>query len=176
MNPQQSSEQRRRVLLVVKPPATLLALCVLALLIQLVAGGAIWFIFDSWEQRGLFGDMFGAVNTLFSGLAFAGVVYTIFVQLREQIGARREREESRAALQTQVEGLRQALATQAAQMTFLETALRELQTQATASTRAATLVALSSYLQSSNMADKQLAAAASDRLHALVQRAIEETL
>lgn len=30
--------------------------------------------------RGQFGDMFGAVNSLFSGLALCGVVYTIFLQ------------------------------------------------------------------------------------------------
>lgn len=33
--------------------------------------------FTSMEQRGQFGDMFGMVNALFSGLAFAGVIITI---------------------------------------------------------------------------------------------------
>ena len=32
------------------------------------------------EERGLFGDMFGAVNSLFSGLALCGVVYSILLQ------------------------------------------------------------------------------------------------
>lgn len=32
--------------------------------------------------RGQFGDMFGAVNSLFSGLALCGVVYTIFLQYK----------------------------------------------------------------------------------------------
>lgn len=32
------------------------------------------------DKAGEFGDMFGAVNALFSGLAFAGVVYAIFLQ------------------------------------------------------------------------------------------------
>jgi len=27
--------------------------------------------FDSWETRGQFGDLFGSVNALFSGFAFA---------------------------------------------------------------------------------------------------------
>ncbi|WP_145038639.1 putative phage abortive infection protein [Paenibacillus sp. Y412MC10] len=31
-------------------------------------------------NRGEFGDMFGAINTLFSGLAFGGIIYTIFQQ------------------------------------------------------------------------------------------------
>ena len=38
---------------------------------------------NAWEHRGLFGDMFGSVNALFSGLAFAGVIYAIFLQRRE---------------------------------------------------------------------------------------------
>lgn len=29
------------------------------------------------NTRGTFGDQFGAVNALFSGLAFAGLIYTI---------------------------------------------------------------------------------------------------
>lgn len=32
------------------------------------------------QDRGEFGDQFGAVNALFSGLAFAGLIYTIYVQ------------------------------------------------------------------------------------------------
>ena len=34
-------------------------------------------------DRGEIGDMFGAINALFSGLAFAGVVYTIMLQRNE---------------------------------------------------------------------------------------------
>jgi len=37
-----------------------------------------------WSDRGTFGDMFGAVNALFSGLAFAALIYTILLQ-REEI-------------------------------------------------------------------------------------------
>lgn len=33
--------------------------------------------------RGSFGDQFGAVNALFSGLAFAGLIYTIILQRRD---------------------------------------------------------------------------------------------
>ncbi|WP_411734902.1 hypothetical protein [Paenibacillus sp. M2] len=35
------------------------------------------------DDRGTFGDMFGAVNALFSGFAFAGLIYTIAVQRQE---------------------------------------------------------------------------------------------
>jgi hypothetical protein len=40
------------------------------------------FIKDS-TWRGTFGDQFGAVNALFSGLAFAGLIYTIILQRRD---------------------------------------------------------------------------------------------
>lgn len=33
-----------------------------------------------WEVRGQLGDMFGAVNSLFSGLAFAGLIVTLILQ------------------------------------------------------------------------------------------------
>ena len=41
------------------------------------------------QERGLFGDMFGALNTAFSGLAFAGVIYAIILQ-RTELGYQRE--------------------------------------------------------------------------------------
>ncbi|GJM17207.1 MAG: hypothetical protein DHS20C13_25340 [Thermodesulfobacteriota bacterium] len=37
----------------------------------------------SWSDRGTFGDSFGAINSLFSGLALAGIIYTIFLQRKE---------------------------------------------------------------------------------------------
>jgi hypothetical protein len=42
------------------------------------------------DSRGQFGDMFGAVNSLFSGLAFAGLIFTILLQRREFARRRRE--------------------------------------------------------------------------------------
>jgi hypothetical protein len=38
---------------------------------------------DKFAARGQFGDKFGAVNALFAGLAFAGIIFTIFLQSRE---------------------------------------------------------------------------------------------
>jgi hypothetical protein len=43
----------------------------------------------TWAMRGQFGDMFGAVNALFSGLAFSGIIYTILMQ-REELSLQRE--------------------------------------------------------------------------------------
>lgn len=51
--------------------------------IQVIAGYFIITSISSWSDRGTFGDMFGAVNTLFSGLAFAGVIYAIYLQSKE---------------------------------------------------------------------------------------------
>lgn len=40
-------------------------------------------------DRGTFGDMFGGVNSLFSGLAFAGLIYAILLQ-RQELSLQRE--------------------------------------------------------------------------------------
>ncbi|MFX3633700.1 MAG: putative phage abortive infection protein [Candidatus Pristimantibacillus sp.] len=37
----------------------------------------------SWTNSGEFGDTFGALNTLFSGLAFAGIITTILIQQKQ---------------------------------------------------------------------------------------------
>lgn len=36
-----------------------------------------------WGERGTFGDMFGSINALFSGLAFAGLFFTVLLQRQE---------------------------------------------------------------------------------------------
>jgi len=61
----------------------LIILSVVVILVQLVVGFIIYKSHHHWTERGQFGDMFGAVNTLFSGLAFAGVIYAIFLQRGE---------------------------------------------------------------------------------------------
>lgn len=43
-----------------------------------------------YQVRGLFGDQFGALSSLFSGLAFAGIIYTILLQRSDLISTRRE--------------------------------------------------------------------------------------
>jgi hypothetical protein len=66
------------------------------LVILLAAVVTAWFLSSSWidsripdrevdyhARRGQFGDKFGAVNALFSGLAFACLVYVTFLQRRE---------------------------------------------------------------------------------------------
>lgn len=58
------------------------------------------------DDRGTFGDMFGAVNAVFSGLAFIGVVYAIFLQ-RFEIGiAKDEIKHTKEILREQKESLK----------------------------------------------------------------------
>jgi hypothetical protein len=58
-------------------------------LILILCGFVIFFSFDSWGERGSFGDMFGSINALFSGLALAGVIYAILLQ-RKELSLQRE--------------------------------------------------------------------------------------
>lgn len=53
------------------------------LLIHLFLTSAVKGTESSAELRGLFGDQFGAINALFSGLAFAGIIFSIFLQNQE---------------------------------------------------------------------------------------------
>lgn len=56
--------------------------------------------------RGQFGDQFGAVNALFSGLAFAGIIFTILLQRRDLSLQREELEETRKEFIQQNETLK----------------------------------------------------------------------
>ena len=79
--------------------------------------------FPEWEHRGLFGDMFGVGNAIFSALAFAGVIIAIFLQ-REELKlqrlelelTRKEVKRQREQLQSQAETLKK----QALENTFFE--------------------------------------------------------
>jgi hypothetical protein len=71
----------------------------------------------------MFGDMFGAVNSLFSGLAFACLIYTIFLQKNELGLQRKELEYTREELRGQKETLQkqnEQLAHQAFEGTFFQ--------------------------------------------------------
>lgn len=51
-----------------------------------------------WGERGTFGDMFGSVNALFSGLAFAGIIFTVLLQRQELQLQRHELKQQREEL------------------------------------------------------------------------------
>ena len=63
---------------------------------------AIWFItlfvLKDNPNRGTFGDMFGSVNALFSGLALAGIILTILLQRTELALQRQELQDTRIEL------------------------------------------------------------------------------
>lgn len=102
-----------------------LAVIICSVLVIWAASG--WLV-SSTKDPGQFGDMFGAVNALFSGLAFATLIYTVFLQRRE---LQLQREELAA---TRIELQRTASAQEAS-----EAALRA---QAEASAQSANLAAV----------------------------------
>jgi len=67
----------------------LVAIIAAVIATQALIGFVIYHSHASWETRGQFGDMFGAVNTLFSGLAFVGFLYAIHLQ-REDLRLQRQ--------------------------------------------------------------------------------------
>lgn len=56
--------------------------------------------------RGTFGDMFGSINALFSGLALAGIILTILLQRKELKLQREELRDTRREFETQNETLK----------------------------------------------------------------------
>jgi septal ring factor EnvC (AmiA/AmiB activator) len=54
-----------------------------------LSGAVVYFGGDNWPERGTIGDSFGMANALFSGFAFVGIVYAIFLQ-REELGLQRD--------------------------------------------------------------------------------------
>lgn len=74
------------------------------ILIVWVASFAIIYVFiEEWENRGQFGDLFGAVNALFSGLAFAGLVITIMQQRHDLQLQRNAIEQTNKEMQQQTQ-------------------------------------------------------------------------
>ena len=92
---------------------------------------ASWFVVTrlclTYTERGQFGDMFGAVNSLFSGLAFALLIVTLRLQHRElqlqqeELRAAREQYERSAAAE---EDMHRAMVKATHAQTFL--AIREM--------------------------------------------------
>lgn len=55
-------------------------LVILVVVAWLSAAFGMWLWLPDWPTRGQFGDLFGAVNALFSGLAFAGLYSALKLQ------------------------------------------------------------------------------------------------
>lgn len=88
-------------------------------IIILLLWSASWAFLRNDPNRGTFGDMFGAINSLFSGFAFLGIIYTILLQRQELSLQRKElqltRDELRKTAEAQ-EKAERALAKQAISM------------------------------------------------------------
>lgn len=61
----------------------LIILTTIVILLWGFSGYLTYKLIPGWSDRGTFGDMFGAINGLFSGLAFAALIYTIILQRQE---------------------------------------------------------------------------------------------
>ncbi|WP_142806918.1 hypothetical protein [Stenotrophomonas maltophilia] len=69
------------------------------IVIQAVSGWLIFKFGSGWDTRGQFGDMFGAVNTLFSGLAFASLIFALSLQRKDLALQRTELQMTRVELE-----------------------------------------------------------------------------
>lgn len=91
------------------------ALAVVSLILLAGAIFGAWFLYPAWIQDvftvsedqillsrlGTFGDSFGTLNTLFSGLAFAGIIISIILQSRELKETRKELQGQKEQFQIQ---------------------------------------------------------------------------
>jgi hypothetical protein len=111
--------------------AIAVAICIV--LLQCGIGICVYYAMPDWSTRGQFGDMFGAANATFSGLAFAGLIYAILLQ-REDLALQR----------AELELTRQELKRSATAQELSEVALR---TQAESAAMSARLSAISFLLE-----------------------------
>lgn len=89
------SEQKNQSLAIRDNVGKIISSLVVVLVLWGISWVCIYRFFDNWGDRGTFGDMFGAVNSLFSGLGLAGLIYTIWLQIKELQQQRKDIEETR---------------------------------------------------------------------------------
>lgn len=87
-----SAKEYRFVKMITGLTSVVLFLCI-------VIPGTVWYCLSDWSDRGQFGDMFGAVNALFSGLAFGCLIIALFLQRVELMHQRKELELQRNELE-----------------------------------------------------------------------------
>lgn len=78
---------------------------IVAALIVLTLWSVNWFLVKN-ENRGTLGDMFGVVNSLFTGLSFAGIIYAMYLQNQELSLQRKELRDTRNVMKDQSETLK----------------------------------------------------------------------
>jgi len=71
--------------------------------LSFVSARMAWWPFSgmTWSQRSEFGESFGVLSALFNGLAFAGLIITVFIQARELRLQRHQLTLQRVELQAQ---------------------------------------------------------------------------
>jgi hypothetical protein len=79
------------------------------ILVETAYAFVLWCAMGRPESVGIFGDMFGALNTFFAGLAFTGLIYTIYLQIKESADAREESATAQRLVQQQVAALEEGL-------------------------------------------------------------------
>lgn len=65
----------------------ILALAIL--IITVIFGSIVWYKMPC-DLRGIFGNMFGALNAAFSGIALAALIVTVYMQMKELTLTREE--------------------------------------------------------------------------------------
>ena len=76
--------------------------CLVVLAIEVLYWLGVAIFVEKPNSAGTFGDMFGALNTFFAGLAFSGVVFTIYIQMVYGAEARQEQAKSLEQVQAQL--------------------------------------------------------------------------
>jgi len=81
---------------------------IITALVIILWGGS-YFVLKNlqFDDRGTLGDMFGSINSLFSGLALAGIIFTILLQRKELELQRRELKDTRKEFELQNTTLKQ---------------------------------------------------------------------
>lgn len=79
---------------------------------------------NGWSERGQFGDMFGALNALFSGLALGGVIYALYLQMQELALQREEMAQSRDELRRTADAQSQQVQLLSRQVAAMEESMR----------------------------------------------------
>lgn len=106
-------------------------LILLVIAIWIVAALSIWIALPDWQSRGQFGDLFGAVNALFSGLAFAGLYFAIRLQQDQLVLQRTELALQREELKLQREEMAASRAELANQVAVQQSLFRATAAQVT---------------------------------------------
>ena len=77
---------------------TITLIFIVVVILWIVLGFGPVLVLKQWSHRGTYGDMFGSVNALFSGLALGGVIVAILLQSKELSLQRQELEMTRKEL------------------------------------------------------------------------------